>query len=372
MSARFPLLLALLGAGCSGPDFAPESISETSLAINVCDETVPSERAVDGFPAYAQCDAVANTSVWSNNGIDTSATSLGDDWVLTQRGGGYQCTEWAYRYMRFRWDVDYRHGNAEEWCDGDLPSTLVKTTTPVHGDLIVFAGGVCGAAEDTGHIAVVDTVDAAAEKVTIVEQNRAGRRSTNQSCATCFLHAVANDGSLGGTGGAAGRGNAGAAGSSPGGSSGAGGSDGLGGRSSGGFAGSSALGGRAGTAGSGGAMASAGAPASAGAGTGAGAGAAVGGHGGSGAAAGRASTSGGSSSVSVGGSTATGGNATAGAPAAGAPAGDASELDSEPDEAGCSVAIGSRERSGSAAALGLLLVGLAVRRRGRPCEGVPW
>jgi hypothetical protein len=24
--------------------------------------------------------------------------------------------------------------------------TLVKSTTPVHGDLIVFAGGVCGAA----------------------------------------------------------------------------------------------------------------------------------------------------------------------------------------------------------------------------------
>ncbi len=202
-----PLLL-WLASGCAGPGPDAETIAESSLAVNACDETVPSDRMVDGFPAYAQCSAVESGNIWSNNGMDTSTASLGDDWIQTQRGGGYQCTEWAYRYMHFRWGVDYRHGNAEEWCDGELPSTLVKAAAPVHGDLIVFAGGVCGSDETTGHIAVIDVVDSAAAKVTFVEENRAGRRTANLSCGSCFLHAVANDGSAGG---AAGGGNAGGA-----------------------------------------------------------------------------------------------------------------------------------------------------------------
>jgi hypothetical protein len=208
---RLPAVLIGLLLGCAGPDPTREELAVETLAVNTCDETVPAERFVDGLPAYAQCTASMSANIWSNNGVDTSTSSLGDDWVQTQRGGGYQCTEWAYRYMHFRWAVDYRHGDAREWCDGELPSTLVKSTVPVHGDLIVFDGGVCGADATTGHIAVVDTVDAAAEKITLVEENRAGRRSANQSCATCFLHAVANDGMPAGSAGAAG--NAGGGGS---------------------------------------------------------------------------------------------------------------------------------------------------------------
>jgi surface antigen len=122
---------------------------------------------------------------------------MGSDWIQTQRGGGYQCTELAYRYMHFRWQIDYRHGDAREWCDGDLPSTLVKSTTPSHGDLIVFDSRACGADATTGHIAVVDVVDASGSKVTLVEENRRGA-TANTSCPTCFLHAVANDGSSSG------------------------------------------------------------------------------------------------------------------------------------------------------------------------------
>ncbi len=91
MNARYSLLLALLGIGCSGADGAFESTAETSLALNACDETVPATRSVDGLPAYAQCDAVSSGNVWSNNGVDTSTSSLGSDWIETQRGGGYQC-----------------------------------------------------------------------------------------------------------------------------------------------------------------------------------------------------------------------------------------------------------------------------------------
>lgn len=222
--------LALL-AGCSGAGTEAEPVAEISQALNACDETVPDNRFVDGFPAYAQCGSTTSSAIWSNNGVDTATTSQGTGWVRTQRSGGYQCTEWAWRYMHFKWGVDYQNGNAGSWCDGNLPATLTKATTPVHGDLIVFAPGVCGSDGTTGHIAVIDTVNTSAGTVTFVEENNAGRRSAKQTCATCFLHAVANDGSTGaGVGGGSGSGGATNTGGS---------ATSTGGRASGGRAGSS-------------------------------------------------------------------------------------------------------------------------------------
>ena len=107
---RHFVALALLPA-CGAPT-SGENVDEMPLALDVCSEVVPANRAVDGIPAYAQCEATEESSIWSNNGVDTSLMSLGADWVQTQRGGGYQCTELAYRYMRFRWNVSYRSGNA--------------------------------------------------------------------------------------------------------------------------------------------------------------------------------------------------------------------------------------------------------------------
>ena len=197
-----PTLGLLLG--CSGEPPETEPLGRTQQALNVCDETVPDEHYVDGIPAYAQCDETTG-EIWSNNGVDTSATSLGSDWVRTQRSGGYQCTEYAYRYLYFRWDIDYRGGNGGEWCDGDLPDTLLANSAPVHGDVVVFAPGSCGADPVYGHVAVVDTVNEAEAEVTFVEQNRANRRTCAIDTANCFLHAVANDGQTG-TGGAGGEG----------------------------------------------------------------------------------------------------------------------------------------------------------------------
>lgn len=214
-------LLASLSLACGA---SPESVVEDDEtarqreALNACDETVPADRVVDGIPAYAQCDAVSSGDIWSNDGVATSATSGGDGWIRTQRGGGYQCTELARRYLHFAWGIDYQHGNAQEWCDGELPQTLTLATTPVHGDLIVFEGGVCGAATSTGHIALIDEVDAEEARVTFIEQNRAGRRSSDIDCGKCFLHVVANDGSAGGSagaGGAAGSAGMGGAGEGP-------------------------------------------------------------------------------------------------------------------------------------------------------------
>ena len=121
-------------------------VCRASGAANICDETVPSNRFIDGFPAYSQCTASSSSSIYSNNGVDTATASGGTGWVRTQGSGGYQCTEWAHRYLYFKWNVQsVPNGNAGTWCDGTIPTGLVKTTTPVHGDLIVFAPGSCGA-----------------------------------------------------------------------------------------------------------------------------------------------------------------------------------------------------------------------------------
>ena len=221
------LALACLHA-CAAPTAQDERVDVSLSALSVCDETVPAERFVDGIPAYAQCDAVENSAVYSNNGVDTSLTKLGDDWVRTQYSGGYQCTELAHRYLHFVWDIDWSpNGNAGTWCDTQPPanSGLVQTTTPVHGDIMVLGPGSCGASSSTGHVNVIDVVEASGQ-LFAVEQNRAGRGRYQMSCASCFLHVIANDGSgvpgggVGGGGGAGGT-TGGVAGSSAGGAGGA-------------------------------------------------------------------------------------------------------------------------------------------------------
>ena len=170
------------------------SVCPRSEAANICDETVAANRMVDGIPAYSQCTATTNSAIYSNNGVDTGTASGGTDWVRTQMSGGYQCTELAHRYLYFKWNVkNVPNGNAGTWCDGTIPAGLEKASAPMHGDLIVFAPGSCGADATTGHVAVIDVVNANST-VTFVEQNRAGRRSCANSTAACFLHATANTG----------------------------------------------------------------------------------------------------------------------------------------------------------------------------------
>ena len=189
-------LLALLGVACADPAQEAE-LELASSALSACEEMVPANRFIDGIPAYAQCAASENSAIFSNNGVDTSTTQMGPDWVRTQHSGGYQCTELAKRYLHFVWNVRYSpRGNAGQWCDTPPPadSGLVQSMTPSHGDLMVLAPGSCGAAQTTGHVTVVDTVDMAGGKVSVVEQNRARRGSYMISCAKCYLHVVANDG----------------------------------------------------------------------------------------------------------------------------------------------------------------------------------
>ena len=211
MSKRQLYLSVLLGAGvisgCSDQAGDAEEVAAVSQALSVCEEDVPADHYVDGIPAYAQCAASQSSSIYSNNGVDTSTSALGDDWVRTQWSGGYQCTEFATRYLIFRWDITWRpNGNAGSWCDETPPadSGLEQTSSPVHGDVMVFPPGSCGADSSSGHVAVVDTVDTENARVTFVEQNRSNRRTSDESCARCFLHVIANDGGSPGEGGAGG------------------------------------------------------------------------------------------------------------------------------------------------------------------------
>src|SRR6185436_15547616 len=101
------------------------------------------------------------------------------------------------RYLHFKWGVTWTpRGNAGTWCDTVPPDTsgVVQSTTPVHGDLIVLAPSSCGADATTGHVAVVDTVEPT--RLFAVQQNRASRGRYDLTCAKCYLHVVANDGSV--------------------------------------------------------------------------------------------------------------------------------------------------------------------------------
>jgi hypothetical protein len=192
----WPLLSAWLVACARGSD-ASNGVEVTSAALSACNETVPDNRYIDGVPAYAQCDATQSSAIYSNNGIDTATAAAGSDWVRTQSSGGYQCTELAHRYLYFKWQVKWiPNGNAGAWCDSTPPanSGITQTMTPVHGDIMVLAPGSCGADATTGHVTVVDSLDATKARLTVVEQNGARRGQYMQTCGKCFLHVIANDG----------------------------------------------------------------------------------------------------------------------------------------------------------------------------------
>ncbi len=172
--------------GCSS---SQENVGQSNDAVDyICSESASA--TLDGIPAYAYC---GNFNVWSNNGADTKSTSGGTGWVQTEGGYGYQCVEYAVRYEHFKfgvgtgWGISY----AYQMCNTH-PSGISTASTPMHGDLMIFAPGSCGADGTAGHVAVVDTVGSTTVKV--VQENTAGSYTYNKSCASCWLHAANNGG----------------------------------------------------------------------------------------------------------------------------------------------------------------------------------
>lgn len=187
VASSLGVLAAVAAAACSS---GQENVGQSNDAVDyICSENASA--TLDGIPAYAYC---GNFNVWSNNGADTKSTSGGTGWVQTEGGYGYQCVEYAVRYEHFKfgvgtgWGISY----AYQMCNTH-PTGIAKATTPVHGDLMIFAPGSCGADGTAGHVAVVDTVGSTTVKV--VQENIAGSYTYNQSCASCWLHATNNNGS---------------------------------------------------------------------------------------------------------------------------------------------------------------------------------
>src|SRR4051812_41980712 len=105
-AVRWLVCTGLLAA-CADTTVESPEIGLSSQALSPCDEMVPATRNIDGIPAYAQCTASQDGAIYSNNGVDTSLTQTGSDWVRTQYSGGFQCTELAHRYLYFKWKVKW-------------------------------------------------------------------------------------------------------------------------------------------------------------------------------------------------------------------------------------------------------------------------
>jgi lysozyme len=243
------------------------------------------QASIDGIPAFfssgddqqaAHCGQIYTTP----DGIDTFPNDPtcngalpggtqppgndagGNPPCLRTDGTGYQCTELAARYFysRFFYPTlkqwpNWQFFDAYEMCENPLPTdsngspVVIKTSNPVHGDLMVWnklgcicsgedfehpgvkvcgtsgapktgcvcSGGqadwdACIAAGNTaatcvniqhiddkcaGHVAVVDSVDSSGNVSSVQEhgtyQNRdSATRIASQSEAYCFLHATAN------------------------------------------------------------------------------------------------------------------------------------------------------------------------------------
>ena len=181
---------------CAPTCSAPPNVTASEASDGICGGQPLA--MIDGIAAYAMCDAALNSNVWSSTGADTAGVSEGPGWVETGVGritgeNGYQCVELAQRYFYFRFGIcPWVWVDAKDMCTETLPPTVVTSSTPVHGDLMVITPGCDGAGLATGHVAVVDSVSGSL--VSVVQEN-AGKNGTgtfHMSCATCFLHAVAN------------------------------------------------------------------------------------------------------------------------------------------------------------------------------------
>jgi hypothetical protein len=176
--------IALAIVACS------DDVGRSSASVDtICNQSAAA--TLDGIPAYGFC---GNFDVWTKNGVDTQSTSGGVGWTRTETNYGYQCAEYALRYSRFAFGVTTVWTGisyADQMC-ATHPASMSVTANPVHGDLMVFAGGTCGTASPGGHVAVVDSV--AASTVDVVQENPAGKVTWVKACASCFLHADHNHG----------------------------------------------------------------------------------------------------------------------------------------------------------------------------------
>lgn len=182
---------ALVVAGCSSN--ADEAVSSSDEAVvipaSLCGKAAIA--TIDDIPAYP--NDCGNVNVWSNDGRTTAThAGTGAGWVQTEGGYGYQCTELASRYMHFRFGTATHWGIAEakDMC-ATHPTDVSKTSSPVEGDLMVFAPNVC--VGGAGHVAVVSSVTSTTASVVQQNETANGKGTYKRTCALCFLHAARNN-----------------------------------------------------------------------------------------------------------------------------------------------------------------------------------
>jgi surface antigen len=126
------------------------------------------------------------------NGV--SARSNGPNQCTGNSCGGwgtygyqYQCVELAQRYFGTLYGTaPVWYGNAIDLCN-TYPSGVVKTSSPVSGDLVVFNSGTYG------HVAVITSVTSSS--VNVIEQNSSPNGVNTYSRGSnvaCYLHATKN------------------------------------------------------------------------------------------------------------------------------------------------------------------------------------
>jgi surface antigen len=153
----------------------PESFGEYNLT------------ACSGAPSCGTTMASFNgVAAKSNGGNQCTGSSCGGYGTY---GYHYQCVELAQRYFGTLYGTTpIWYGNAIDLCH-TYPSGVVKTSSPIAGDLVVFNTGTWG------HVAVITSVTSST--VNVIEQNSSpsGKNSYSRgSNVACYLHASKNSG----------------------------------------------------------------------------------------------------------------------------------------------------------------------------------
>ncbi len=211
------------GETCSNAAGSTGTVSGGNLLSACADNSSMIETAsIDGIPAFYNkntCPALLDHSCCSDN---TELNLFSDNKGLsyatmppiggfaTEYGWGYQCEEFAYRYVYGRFGIKLPPvPSAWQMCGLDSSEITTywasgngtpdySSYTPVHGDVMVFFAGpnACQVGGSNGHVAIVADKPSAApndpSKIWVVEQNwgNGGNepRSADKSCARCYMH----------------------------------------------------------------------------------------------------------------------------------------------------------------------------------------
>lgn len=191
-------LITVVGCSSNGTNIDGDNVSTSeeealtpSIPASLCGRAALT--TMNGIPVYP--NDCGDVNVWTDDGIHTARASEGSSWVETEVGYGYQCVEFAARYMHFRYGTSTHWGAAvaADMCTHH-PSDVTETSSPIDGDLVVIKPGECGLHSATaGHVAVISSVTSTA--VGVVQQNEGstGKGAWARSCAKCYLHAARND-----------------------------------------------------------------------------------------------------------------------------------------------------------------------------------